>query len=148
MTRQTFGILVGALSAAVLTPLIATLWRRFAPPTPERSDELSIEAWHRSDTISKEALIVTGLAGLILTGYVGLGTALDSLVVVMFISGLFGIPTVWILLRTGALGRGAVEDYARYYEKKHGISFISWLYISIPAFVISVGCFVSFLRRQ
>jgi uncharacterized membrane protein len=125
------------------------LWRRLAPPTPERSAELSAEAWRRSDTISKEALIVTALAGLVFVSYVGFGTAVDGVVVVMMISGVFGIPTAWVLLRGRILGsHSAIEDFARYFEQKHGIRFKSWLYVGVPALAISVACLVVFLSRR
>ena len=149
MNRQTLGILIGTVCAVVLTPLVAMLWRRLAPPAQERSADLSAEAWRRSDAISKEALIVTALAGLLFVSYVGFGTVVDGVVVVMMISGVFGIPTAWVLLRSRILGpRNAIEDFARYFEQKHGISFKSWLYIGVPALVISLACLVAFLNRR
>lgn len=149
MNRQTLGILIGTICAVVLTPLVAILWRRLAPPTLERSENLSVEAWRRSDVISKEALIVTGLAAVLFVSYVGFGTVVDSVVVVMMISGVFGIPTAWILLRGGIFGpRHAIEDFGRYFERKHGISFRSSLYVGIPALAISISCLVAFLKRE
>jgi hypothetical protein len=44
--------------------------------------------------------------------------------------------------------RHALEDYGRYFEQKHGISFRSWLYVGIPAFAITISCLVAFLMRE
>lgn len=149
MNRQALAILIGTIGSIVLTPLIVTLWRRLAPPTPERSESLSAEAWHRSDVISKEALIVTGLAGVLFVSYVGFGTVVDSVVVVMFMSGAFGIPTAWILLRGRVFGsRDTIEAYGRYFEQKHGISFRSSLYVGVPALAVTISCLGAFLYRQ
>lgn len=148
MNRQTLGILIGTICAVVLTPLVAILWRRLAPPTLERSEDLSVEAWRRSDVISKEALIVTGLAGVLFVSHMGFGTVVDSVVVVLMISGVFGIPTAWILLRGWIFGpRHAIEDFGRYFERKHGISFRSSLYVGSSALAISILCLVALLSR-
>lgn len=133
----------------MLTPVVATLWRRLAAPTPERFPELSAEAWRRSDTISREAIIVTALAGLVFVSYVGFGTVVDGVAIVMMISSVFGIPTAWVLLRGRILGpQSAIEDFARYFERKHGITFKSWLYVGVPALFISIACLALFLSRR
>jgi ABC-type sulfate transport system permease component len=149
MNRQTLGILIGTICAIVFTPLVAMLWRRLQRPIPGRSTDLSAEAWRRSDTVSKEALIVTAAAGLLFVSYIGFGTVVDGVVVVMMISGVFGIPTAWVLLRSRIFGPSdAMEDFVRYFEQKHGISFKSWLYVGVPALIVSLGCLVAFLNRQ
>lgn len=143
MNGQTLGILIGTVCAIVFTPLVAMLWRRLAPPTPGRSTDLSADAWRRSDTISREALVATAAAGLLFGSYVGFGTVVDGVVVAMMVSGVFGIPTAWILLRTRIFGSGSTaEDYVRYFEQKHGISFGSSLYVGIPALVVTLACLI------
>ena len=149
MSEQAFGVLVGSLCAVVLTPLVTMLWKRLAPPTLEHAADLSAEGWRRSDGISKESVIVTALAGALFVGYVGFGTAVDGVAVVMVISGIFGIPTGWILLRCRMSGpSSALDDFANYFEKKYGISFKSWLHVGIPALAVSAACLVAFLSGQ
>lgn len=74
---------------------------------------------------------------------------MDGVAVALAISSLFGIPTAWVLLRVWILGsHDALEEYARYFELKHGISFKSMLCVGIPALAVTIACLVVFLSRQ
>ncbi len=56
---------------------------------------------------------------MLFVSYVGFGMVVDSVVVVLMISGVFGIPTAWIPLRTWVLGPPhAIADFVRYFERK------------------------------
>lgn len=146
MSSQALAILIGTVCSIVLTPFVVSLWRRLAPPSPQRATELTADAWHRSDKISKESVVVTVLAGLLFGSFVGFGTVLNGVAAVMVISAVFGIPTGWIWLRTRLFAPAtAIDDFARYFEQKHGVSFKSWQFVGVPALGISLACLADFL---
>lgn len=148
MNEHFRGILIGMLAAIVLTPVLVKYWRGIAPPAKSRvHSELSSEAWRRNQDLLSESIVVTFLLLFVLVGILGFGTALDATMFLVLIGEILGVPTVWILARCSLRGRDAIQEFVSYFELSHGVSFRSWLYVSLPALAAGIASLILVIWR-
>lgn len=140
MFGHVLAILIGAAIAALVTPWILWAWQRLAPVRDTADQQyIAAESWHRGERIGREAIIFTIFLLFLLAAYVGFGRRADNVFTITVIAALFGMPTVWVYVRTRFLGPGAMQEFVRYFEAKHQVSFRSWLWVSVPAIVVSIA---------
>jgi hypothetical protein len=143
MQDHIHGIVLGMIAAAVGAPLLVKLWQSVAPSRQAVSEQLGSKAAKRLyQRVLYEAYGVTLLVGAVVVFTLGPGSPLDLLGLLMMMTGILGVPIVYVTVRSLGGGREALDAFVYQFEMHHKTSFRSWLIVGAPSFLFFVGSFV------
>ena len=128
-------VVVGAIAAIALTPVLHYVWRRLAPPS--KCEGVSEAARANGAQLSFEALAVYFLLVGTWAAIRGFGTEVAGLEVAIAVCGALAVPYWWVRIRAKISDRGSLIDYATYFESTHGVSFKSVSTVSMVATVLA-----------